>query len=483
MGIFLGIDVGTSGVKAALINEAGSLLAQATAPLSVARPQPGWSEQNPFDWWSATQSAVLALPPNLRSGVSGVGLAGQMHGATLLGPDDIPLRPAILWNDGRSFVECAELEQLEPGSREITGNIAMPGFTAPKLLWVRRHEPAVFGRVNTVLLPKDFVRLCMTGERASDLSDSSGTLWLDVAARRWSGQMLAACGLAESQMPLLYEGCEIAGHLRADTAAAWGMNRVVPVVGGAGDNAAGAAGVGVIDDGQALLSLGTSGVLFVATSTFMPNPARAVHAFCHCLPATWHQMAVHLSAASCIDWAVRLTGLEGPAELFNAAERVGAGAGPELFLPYLSGERTPHNNPHVRGAFLGIDHDTDAQRLAAAVLEGVAFAHADGLAALRDAGAHVDKLTVIGGGARSRYWGSILAASMDVQLLYIEGGEVGPALGAARLALMAVTGTTAAEACARPPVSQVVDPDPALAARLAPKLARFRAAYAGVSTL
>jgi xylulokinase len=478
--MYLGIDIGTSGVKAVIVGEGGAVLAQHSAPLEVSRPQPLWSEQDPDAWVAATDAAVLGLPADMRAQIRGVGLAGQMHGATLLGEDDRPLRPAILWNDGRSFAECAALEAAEPEARAITGNIAMPGFTAPKLLWVRAHEPDVFARVRTVLLPKDYVRLALTGDKASDMADSAGTLWLDVGSRAWSDAMLAATGLSREHMPALHEGSEATGTLRADVAARWGMERV-PVAAGGGDNAAGAAGVGVIADGDALLSLGTSGVIFVATRDFRPNPARAVHAFCHCLPGMWHQMSVHLSAASCLDWAARLTATDVPG-LLAAAETAGAANGPELFLPYLSGERTPHNDPHARGAFLGLDNDTGPGRLGAAVLEGVAFAHADGLAALREAGTRVEELSVIGGGARSRYWGTIIAAALDVRLAYIAGGEVGPALGAAKLAQIAITGASAAEVCTRPDVLDVVEPDEKLAQRLAPKLEKFRAAYSAART-
>ena len=484
--MFLGIDIGTSGVKAVVIGEDGTVAAQGTAPLAVSRPHDLWSEQDPRDWWAAACAAVTAIDPELRRAVRGIGLAGQMHGAAVLDAADQPLRPAILWNDGRAHAECAALEAAVPGLHAITGNLAMPGFTAPKLLWLRAHEPELFARIARVLLPKDYVRLQMTGDAASDLSDSAGTLWLDVGARRWSGEVLAACGLGTQHMPRLHEGNEVTGTLRAEVADLWGIGqgtKRVPVIAGGGDNAAGAAGVGVIGDGDALLSLGTSGVVFAATTSFRPNPARAVHAFCHCLPHLWHQMAVHLSAAACIDWAARLTGAAGPAEFFARAEAAGAGAGREVFLPYLSGERTPHNDPHVRGAFLGLDNETDAGRLAAAVLEGVAFALADGVAALRDAGTALDELSVIGGGARSRYWGTILAAALDARLVYLEGGEVGPALGAAKLAQMAVTDASAAEACTRPPVRHVVEPDPALAERLAPNLARFRAAYPALKAL
>ena len=479
--MFLGIDIGTSGVKAILLDERGAVAAQASAPLSVSRPHDLWSEQAPDDWCAATDAAVLALPADMRARVQGIGLAGQMHGATLLGADDRPLRPAILWNDGRAHAECTELEAALPSARAISGNIAMPGFTAPKLAWVRRHEPDLFEQVRTVLLPKDYVRLWLSGDKASDLSDSAGTLWLDVATRDWSDALLAVTGLSRAHMPRLHEGTEATGTLRAATAQRWGM-AAVPIAAGAGDNAAGAVGVGVIADGDALLSLGTSGVIFAATRDFRPNPAGAVHAFCHCLPGLWHQMSVHLSAASCLDWAAAATGLGIP-ELLGAAEAAGAAGGPELFLPYLSGERTPHNDPHIRAALLGLSNDTDPGRIAAAVLEGVAFAHADGLAALAAAGTRIERLAVIGGGSRSRHWGSIIAAALGVTLEYLDGGEVGPALGAARLARIAVTGASLADACPRPATLAEVAPDPALAERLAPKLAQFRAAYGALKTI
>lgn len=477
----MGIDIGTSGVKAVALAPNGAVRAQGTAPLSVSRPHPLWSEQDPDAWVAATEAAVLALSAEVRAEIVAIGLAGQMHGATLLGADDRPLRPAILWNDGRSFDECAELEAAIPNSRAIAGNIAMPGFTAPKLAWVRKHEPDVFEQTRTVLLPKDYVRLALTGDKASDLSDSAGTLWLDVAARDWSDPLLAATGLSREHMPRLHEGPEVTGTLRPALAARWGT-AVVPVVAGAGDNAAGAVGVGVVNDGDALLSLGTSGVIFVAADRFRPNPGRAVHAFCHCLPGLWHQMSVHLSAASCIDWAARQLGCD-VAEVFALAERAGAAAGSELFLPYLSGERTPHNDPHLRAALLGLSNDTEPGHIAAAVLEGVAFAHADGLAALRETGTVVDELLVIGGGARSRYWGTIISAALGVRLAYPEHGEVGPALGAARLARIGVESCSIADACARPQIAAVIEPDPRLADQLAPKLDRFRAAYPALKSI
>jgi xylulokinase len=480
--MYLGIDIGTSAVKAVLLDEDGVIRGQHSAPLQVSRPQPLWSEQDPDDWWRAVETAVLSLDAALRARVQAIGLSGQMHGATVLGADDRPLRPAILWNDGRSFAECTELEAAVPAARTITGNIAMPGFTAPKLQWLRKHEPAVFAQLNTVLLPKDYVRLCMTGDKASDMSDSAGTLWLDTAARDWSDAMLDACALSRAAMPILFEGGAVTGVLRAHVAERWAMDRVAVVAGG-GDNAAGAAGVGVVGDGDAFLSLGTSGVIFVATSEFRPNPARAVHAFCHCLPGLWHQMSVHLSAASCIDWAARLVGAKDPETFMAMAAQGGIAVGPELFLPYLSGERTPHNDAHVRGAFLGLDSDTTPQRLAAAVLEGVAFAHRDGIEAIRQAGTCVEELRVIGGGARSHFWGQIIAAALNVRLVYPEGGDVGPALGAARLAHIGATGADPAAVCTTPPIRHVIEPDESLIDALAAKGTRFRASYPALKSI
>lgn len=473
--MYLGIDIGTSGVKAVIANADGDVIEQATAPLPISRPHDLWSEQDPADWWRATGDAVKSISPDRRRKVEAVGLSGQMHGATLLGADDKPLRPAILWNDGRSFAECAALEAREPRSRAITGNLAMPGFTAPKLLWVRAHEPDAFAATRKVLLPKDYVRLLMTGVAASDRSDAAGTLWLDVAARRWSPEMLAATGLDESAMPELFEGSAVTGALRADVASDWGMD-AVPVAGGGGDNAAGAVGVGVIAPGDAFISLGTSGVLFLAGDAFRPDPERAVHAFCHALPERWHQMTVMLSAASCLDWAARLTGLADAGALVAAAEGAGRFDHPSLFLPYLSGERTPHNDPHARGVLFGLDHDSAADEIAQIVLEGVALAFADGLDVLDDAHA-VEAITVIGGGSRSNYWGRILAAALNRPLVYRRDAEVGPAYGAAKLAQLAVMGDAVETVCAPPPVLDVVEPRAQDVELLAGKHERFRALY------
>jgi xylulokinase len=474
--MYMGIDVGTSAVKTAIIDEAGVVVDQAAAPLSVSRPHALWSEQDPAAWWLATNAAVGQLSPRLRGAVRAVGLSGQMHGATLLDRHAQALRPAILWNDGRSSAECAELEARVPATTQITGNHAMPGFTAPKLLWVRRHEPEIFAATATVLLPKDYVRLIMTGEMASDMSDSAGTLWLDVARRCWSETMLAGTGLEPSQMPKLFEGNEITGALRAEVAEAWAMPRAVVVAGG-GDNAAGAIGVGVVRSGDAFLSLGTSGVLFLANDGYRPNPEGGVHTFCHAVPRHWHQMSVILSAAGCVDWAARLCGLADPAALFDLAAARNLPAASEIFLPYLSGERTPHNDPNAQGVLFGLNHDSDAAAVAQAVLEGVAFAFRDGLDALLATGAALDSIAVIGGGARSAYWGRILSAVLDRPLTYRDSGTVGPAYGAARLARMGRENAGIESVCTPPPTLHCVEPDARLSELYACKIGRFRGLY------
>jgi xylulokinase len=477
--VTLGIDIGTSGVKAILLDGDDRVVAEASAVLRVHRPQPLWSEQDPDDWWRATNAAVHSLreqAPRDFAALRGVGLSGQMHGATLLDAHDRPLRPAILWNDGRSAAECRQLEEAVPDSREITGNLAMPGFTAPKLLWVRQHEPELFARTARVLLPKDYVRLCMSGDRATDLSDASGTLWVDVARRRWSERMIAASGLGIDAMPKLYEGPEVTGRLRAEVAGDWGCERV-PVVAGAGDNAAGAIGAGVVEPGRAFLSLGTSGVYFVASDAFRPNAERAVHAFCHALPDQWHQMSVLLSAASCLHWVTRLTGAPDEAALLDEIATRDQPSRRLLFLPYLSGERTPHNDPNASGVFVGLDHETDRASLGRAVLEGVAFAFADAEQVLRDSGSRIDAVSVIGGGARSALWGRILASVLGRPLVYRRGGDLGPACGAARLARLGVVGGSAREVCSEPPEDFVAEPDPALAAHYAERIPRFRSLY------
>jgi xylulokinase len=406
-----------------------------------------------------------------------------MHGATLLDANQQVLRPAILWNDGRSSEECAELERRVPNSRAISGNLMMPGFTAPKLLWVARHEPDVFHKIDKVLLPKDYLRWKMSGVFASDMSDAAGTLWLDVAKRDWSDELLSATGLTRQQMPALFEGSAITGQLQASIAQRWGMQEV-PIVAGAGDNAAGAIGVGLYQQGQAMLSLGTSGVYFSVTDTMQSNPEQGVHSFCHALPERWHLMSVILSAASCLDWVCQLTRFESVATLLDAIETTPASTTPLWFLPYLSGERTPHNNPHAKGMFWGLTHQHQATDLGRAVLEGVGFALADGMAALHQCSSAPSSISLIGGGARSPYWRQMLADICGLPLTYRTGSEVGPALGAARLAQIALSPTRSlAELLPTQPLEQLHQPDPKRHHDYAKRHQTFKALYRAVADI
>ena len=406
--MYIGIDIGTSEVKALLLAPDQRVVGTAGAALTVARPQPGHSEQDPAQWWAATQSALAdlrAAHPVEYAATEAIGLSGQMHGAVLLDAQDRVLRPAILWNDTRSAEECSALMRELPALSELGGSLAMPGFTAPKLRWVARHEPEVFRRVAKVLLPKDYVRLLLTGDHVSDLSDASGTLWLDVRRREWSDELLALTGLTRAHMPRLVEGSAVSGRLRPDVAQSLGLRPGTVVAGGGGDNAASAVGMGAVEPGQGFLSLGTSGVLFVVTPTYQPNAAGATHAFCHAVPGRWHQMSVMLAAASALQWVAKLLGAPDAGDMAARAAALGASdreAAP-LFLPYLSGERTPHNDAQVRGSFHGLDFDTDAARLGYAVMEGVSFGLRDGLAALNAAGSQVTRLSLVGGGARSAF--------------------------------------------------------------------------------
>jgi xylulokinase len=477
--MYLGIDIGTSAVKSLLVDDAERVIAAESVSLAVSRPRPGFSEQDPESWVAATIETIDALAARHGTeiaAVAGIGLSGQMHGATLLGRDRRPLRPAILWNDGRSAAECREIEEAWPELRRVTGNKAMPGFTAPKLAWVRKHEPEIFARTDIVLLPKAFVRLALTGEAVEDMSDAAGTLWLDVGARDWSDAALAATGMGRSHMPRLVEGSAPAARLSAKYAARWRMVRPPVVAGGAGDNAAGAVGLGAIRPGAAFLSLGTSGVLFATTASFAPNPEGGVHAFCHAVPGTWHQMAVILSAASALSWLAGILGAP-EADLLALLGPAPAAPSPVRFLPYLSGERTPHDDASVRGLFSGLGHETGRDAFVQAVLEGVAFAFADCRDALAAAGTSIAEADLIGGGSRSRFWASVLANVLGFPLHRLPEGETGAALGAARLGRMAATGEEPQEVCRPPARAETFEPDPALSEAYADALERWRAIY------
>ena len=480
---YLGLDIGTSGVKAILIDRAGKPLGEATAKaVEPVRPHPGWSEQNPADWWDACLKAVDALSkshPAEMAAVRGIGLSGHMHGATLLGKDNEVLRPCILWNDGRSAIECTEMERALPRLRDTAGNIAMPGFTAPKIAWVRKHEPDVYAKIARVLLPKAYIRLLMTGEAVEEMSAASGTLWLNVGKRDWSDEVLALTGLTRAHMPRLGEGSAPSGELKPELARRWGMAGKVVVAGGAGDNAAAACGIGAIRPGEGFVSLGTSGVLFVSNDRFRPNTAGAVHAFCHAIPNTWHQMGVILSATDSLNWLSTVTGRK-QAELSAAAEASFKGPGEEIFLPYLSGERTPHNNAGARGSFVGLSHLSDQARLAQAVMEGVTFAFRDCQRVLKDAGTTFERLLAVGGGSKSPLWLKLIATNLDTEIALPEDGDFGGALGAARLGLCAAEGADPADVMSMPGIREIIKPDASLRDAYTAQYARYRALYPAI---
>lgn len=479
--MYLGIDLGTSGLKLLLLDDQHHVHASVDAPISLQRPHPNWSEQNPADWWKALGSAVAQLrtdEPTAWSQVRAIGLSGQMHGAVILGAQLDVLRPAILWNDGRSGAQCLALEQCVPQSRLITGNLAMPGFTAPKLLWLAEHEPAVFKATAKVLLPKDWLRLQLTGDCVSDMSDASGTLWLDVGQRCWSEPMLAACGLNLSHMPSLVEGSQPSGTVRPALAQAWGLPAGVMVAGGGGDNAASAVGIGAARPGQGFVSLGTSGVVFLVSNTFKPAPELAVHAFAHALPGRWHQMSVMLSAASAFGWITQLTGSASEAQLAARVAELSpdSRAAAPVFLPYLSGERTPHNNPDASGAFIGLRSAHTAADLGYAVMEGVTFGLMDGLRAMGQSQPSNVPLALVGGGARSDAWAQLLASGLGCPLQRPENAHAAAALGAARLAWLA-DGGSEDEVCQPLPMAQTFVSDDVVRQSLAQRYQRYRGLY------
>jgi xylulokinase len=465
----VGLDVGTTGVKALAVSPGGDVLARAEEAYPLETPRPGWAEQDPESWWRGAEAALAGLGAR---DVAGIGLSGQMHGLVLLDARERVLRPAILWNDQRTAAECDEIEELVGGRArlvELTGNRALPGFTAPKLLWVRRHEPDVYERVAHVLLPKDYVRLRLTGERACDASDASGTLLFDVARRGWSEEVLAALDVPAAWLPPVLESPEISGR------AADG----VPVAAGAGDQAAGALGVGVDRPGPLSVVLGTSGVVFAALPGYAADPEGRVHAFCHAVPGGWHAMGVMLSAAGSLRW---LRDAAAPGEPFAAltavAERWGPGTEGLAFLPYLAGERTPHVDPDARGAFVGLSLRHDRGALVRAVLEGVAYALRDSLELLRGLGVEPESARVSGGGARSELWLRIVASVLDLPLERT-AAEEGAAYGAALLGGVAagVFADVHDAVAATVQVTGTVEPEPAWREAYADGYARYRQLY------
>lgn len=453
--MFIGLDLGTSHLKGIVIDDAQNVCAEASVSLSLMRPKNGWSEQNPQDWLDATENvmASLANKVNLKK-VNAIGLSGQMHGATLLDKNDNVLRPCILWNDTRSAEEASYLDS-KTIFRNLTGNIVFPGFTAPKLAWVRKHEPNIFAKISKVLLPKDYLRLWLCGEYVAEMSDAAGTSWLDVKRRDWSDALLAETDLDRSQMPTLIEGCEISGVLKKTHASKWGLPHGVIIAGGGGDNAASAIGVGVVKAGDAFVSLGTSGVLFAASDEYQPDAASAVHTFCHALPNTWHQMGVILAATDAMNWFGQVLNSSAQ-EMTNDLGLLKAPS-KTLFLPYLGGERTPHNDAQIRASFINLDHNADRQAMIRAVIEGVAFAFRDCFDALSSTGTKINQLVAVGGGAKSEYWVQAIATALGLPISIPVAGDYGGAFGAARLGMIAY-GINRYDVAISPKIKHIIEP-------------------------
>ena len=432
MAVLIGIDVGTSGTRALAVTTEGELVAEATRPHDLLTPRPGWTEQDPAQWWAACQAVLAEVA---RDDVVGLGVTGQMHGSVFLDAGGAVIRPALLWNDQRTADECEEITARVGEARllELAGNPALTGFQAPKLLWLARHEPDAYARVASVLLPKDYVRYELTGERATDASDAAGTLLLDVRARDWSDEVLDALEVPRDWLPRVYEGPEVTGVVRDEVAEALGLPRGLPVAAGGGDNAAAAVGVGVVREGSVSTSIGTSGVLFAHRDEFTPDPSGRVHAFCHAVPDAFHLMAVTLSAGGSLSWWREKLG-DGASfgDLIAEASTVEPGAEGLLFLPYLTGERSPHLDPHARGGFVGLTVRHGRAHMTRAVMEGVAFSMRDGLEVMRGLGTPDEDMRAVGGGARSPLW---LGLQADVYGRAIRRTQVdeGPAYGAALL--------------------------------------------------
>lgn len=482
---YLGIDLGTSSVKLILMGADGTILRTVSREYPLSMPHTGWSEQRPEDWWEQTKAGILELMDGVDpSSLAGLSFGGQMHGLVILDREDRVIRPAILWNDGRTGRETAYLNDVIGRDRlaRCTANIAFAGFTAPKLLWVKEHEPQNFERISKIMLPKDYLAYRMTGVHCCDYSDASGMLLLDVANKRWSGEMIELCGISEAQLPQLFESYEPVGTLLPAVAAELGLPASVKVMAGAGDNAAAAVGTGTVKDGACNISLGTSGTVFIADDTFHMPENHALHAFAHATGG-FHLMGCILSAASCNKWWME--------EILKASDYaseqrafVPNGENQVLFAPYLMGERTPHNDPDVRGAFVGLSMNTTRAQMTQAVLEGVAFAVRDSVEIARSLGVKIEKTRICGGGAKSPAWKQIVA---DVMRMPVESiaTEEGPGLGAAMLAAVGCGeyGSVQQIADAMVRVTSVVEPNPQAADLYDGAYEKFRRVYPALRTL
>jgi xylulokinase len=436
MRTLIGLDVGTSGARAIAVDaDSGELLAEASSEFELLTPRPGWTEQHPQAWWEGSRKAIGEVVGAVDGEIAGLGLTGQMHGSVFLDANDEVIRPALLWNDQRTSRQCEEITE-RVGAEELVkaaGNPALTGFQAPKILWLRDNEPEHYERVASVLLPKDYVRLMLTGEKATDASDASGTLLLDVAHRRWSDALLETLEIPREWLPDVYEGTEQAGAVRDDIAGDLGLPAGLPVAAGGGDNAAAAVGVAVAREGQVSSSVGTSGVVFAPTGSFAPDPSGRIHAFCHALPGAYHSMAVTLSAGGSLRWWRDTVGEQDYDALVREAADVAPGAEGLVFLPYLTGERTPHLDPEARGAFVGLTVRHGRAEMTRAVMEGVVLSLRDGLEIMRGLGLSDDDVHAVGGGARSALWRQLQADiyGRPVKRTLVDEG---PAYGAALLA-------------------------------------------------
>lgn len=449
MPLFIGLDVGTTGAKALLINEDGAVLASAAFEYPMQTPQPLWAEQDPLDWWRAAQQcfrAVIHKAEVKPKDIKGVGLSGQMHGLVLLDKDGHVLRPCIMWNDQRTAKQCDAITDKIGAKHvlDLTGNPVLPGFTAPKILWVREHELYVYDKAAHILLPKDYIRFCLTGEFATEVSDASGTSLLDVRNRRWSEEMASSLDIPKEWLPCVYESPEITGSVSKQAAELTGIAEGTPVVGGGGDQAAGAVGSGIVKAGVVSITIGTSGVVFAHTEDLLVEPAGRLHAFCHAVPGAWHVMGVTLAAGGSLRWLrdticqqeIDVAGsmVIDPYELMSAEASITApGADGLIFLPYLSGERTPHPDPNARGIFCGLTLRHKKEHLIRAVMEGVAFSLRDCLELTNYLGLQASQIVASGGGARSALWRQILANVIDREIQTLASTEGAP-YGAALLA-------------------------------------------------
>jgi xylulokinase len=460
--VLLGLDIGTGGARTVAVDESGNVVAEASSEYPLHSPRPGWTEQDPEDWWKGAKEALGKVAAGVEEEVAGLGLTGQMHGSVFLDASGEVIRPALLWNDQRTYRQCEKITEAVGEERliQLAGNPALTGFQAPKILWLRDEEPDNYSRVARVLLPKDYVRLRLTGEHATDASDAAGTLLLDVRERNWSAEILDALEIPSEWMPGVYEGPEGTGALDGRLAGEMGLPGGIPVAAGGGDNAAAAVGVGIVEGGLLSSSVGTSGVLFAASEGFTPDPSGRIHAFCHAVPGEYHLMGVTLSAGGSLSWWRDATGVDYE-ELVEAASRIEPGAEELIFLPYLSGERTPHLDPEARGAFVGLTARHGLPHMTRAVMEGVVFSLRDSLEIMRELEVTVDQVRATGGGARNALWRQLQADVYGVPIHRTTADE-GPAHGAALLSgVVAGVYRDVDEACSTVRLrEEVTEPDP-----------------------